>query len=309
LEKTALKIEKVEYGGWKDCARMSNGLVDLVVVTAVGPRILRFGFVGGRNEFHEFPETLGKTGGKDFRSYGGHRFWVAPELRSKTYFPDNRPVETAVKGDTLMLTAPVEESTGLQKVLSVTLHPGQPSVTVVHHLRNVGKKDLVESPWAVSVMSPGGVAVLPVPDPPGDPEHLESAYALASWSWTNLSDPRLVFGRKFIRLRQDARLPESLKIGLSALDGWAAYWNAGHLFVDRFTHDQAATYPDRGSSTEIYADGNFLEVESLGPLVKLAPGGSVSHREDWFLYQDVPAASDDAGIESHFLPLVKRSKP
>jgi hypothetical protein len=101
----AMTIEKIEYHGWKKVYRITNGTVELLVLADVGPRILHYGFAGKRNEFHEFAEEAGKTGGKEFRSYGGHRLLVSPEVE-RTYYPDNVEVEVRIAGHTLLLTAP-----------------------------------------------------------------------------------------------------------------------------------------------------------------------------------------------------------
>ena len=80
-------VEKTEYRGWQNCYRLSNNLVDLIVTTDVGPRVIRFGFVGEENEFKEYEELMGRTGGAEWRIYGGHRLWHAPEARPRTYYP------------------------------------------------------------------------------------------------------------------------------------------------------------------------------------------------------------------------------
>jgi hypothetical protein len=54
-----VKVEKIEYKGWRNCYRVSNGEVELIVTSDVGPRVIRFGFVGGQNVFKEFPDQLG----------------------------------------------------------------------------------------------------------------------------------------------------------------------------------------------------------------------------------------------------------
>ena len=46
--------EKYYYGGWKNCIRLSNGRIELVATTDVGPRIIRFAEVNGKNLFKEF---------------------------------------------------------------------------------------------------------------------------------------------------------------------------------------------------------------------------------------------------------------
>ncbi|MCA9413161.1 MAG: hypothetical protein KC944_18250, partial [Candidatus Omnitrophica bacterium] len=60
-------MENVEYGGWANCVRLSNGTMELIATTDVGPRIIRCGFVGGENLFLESTDQLGKTGGEDWR--------------------------------------------------------------------------------------------------------------------------------------------------------------------------------------------------------------------------------------------------
>ena len=47
------KMEKKAYAGWPNCVWLSNGKVDVVVTTDVGPRIIRYGFVGGQNLLNE----------------------------------------------------------------------------------------------------------------------------------------------------------------------------------------------------------------------------------------------------------------
>jgi len=75
----AVKIEKTEYRGWPNCYRVSNGDIELIVTGDVGPRIIRFGFVGGQNLFKEFSDQLGRSGEDKFQLRGGDRVWKAPE--------------------------------------------------------------------------------------------------------------------------------------------------------------------------------------------------------------------------------------
>ena len=86
-------MDKVSYGGWPNCVKLSNDQIELIATTDVGPRIIRFGYVGGQNLFTECKDQLGKTGGDKWRSYGGHRLWHGPEDPQRTYYPDNSPIE------------------------------------------------------------------------------------------------------------------------------------------------------------------------------------------------------------------------
>jgi hypothetical protein len=68
-----VKIEKINYRGWPNSYRMTNGEVELVVTGDIGPRIIRYAFVDGRNLFHEFPSQIGKSGESTWQNRGGHR--------------------------------------------------------------------------------------------------------------------------------------------------------------------------------------------------------------------------------------------
>jgi hypothetical protein len=46
---SAVKVEKTSYQGWQNCYRVTNGEVELIVTGDIGPRVMRYGFVGGRN--------------------------------------------------------------------------------------------------------------------------------------------------------------------------------------------------------------------------------------------------------------------
>src|SRR5437764_14309932 len=86
------KTEKIDYQGWTNSWRLSNGTVELVVTGDVGPRVMRYGFAGGQNFFKEFTAQLGKTGEAAWQPRGGHRVWIAPEDPVNSYAPDNDPV-------------------------------------------------------------------------------------------------------------------------------------------------------------------------------------------------------------------------
>ncbi|MBW3621840.1 MAG: DUF4380 domain-containing protein [Armatimonadetes bacterium] len=269
---------------------MSNGQLELVATTDVGPRIIRLGTPNGPNMLKEFDDQIGKTGGKEWRIYGGHRLWHAPETKPRTYAPDNERIEARAEGDTLHLTQPVEESTGIQKEVLIRMSPDSRRARVTHRLTNRGLWPVELAPWALSVMAPGGAAFIPQPTRT-DSERLLPNRALILWPYTDMSDPRHVWGKEFFIVKsRDASHPT--KIGVTANDGWAAYANNGHLFVKRFDYKEGANYPDKGSSVEVYTASGMLELETLGPLTTLAPGASVEHIEDWYLL-DGPAVTDE----------------
>src|SRR5687768_17136654 len=114
-----IKPEKIDYSGWANSYRLSNGQIEMIITTDVGPRIIHFGFVGSENELNVFPEMLGKTGGDEWRVYGGHRLWHAPEQNPRSYAPDNSPVRFEDHGEFVRVIQPVEASTGIEKEMDI----------------------------------------------------------------------------------------------------------------------------------------------------------------------------------------------
>lgn len=292
-----MDVQRVEYAGWPNCYRWSNGIVDLVATADVGPRIIRFGFVGEANEFKEYPETLGQVGGEQWRIYGGHRLWHAPEAMPRTYCPDNTPVEVQVHPTRVRLIQPVEAATGIQKEMDISLTADRPHVRVVHRLRNTLLWPVEMAPWALSVMAPAGTAILPLPPRGRHEDHLLPTGALVLWAYTDLSDPRWTWGYRYLQLRQDPSRPTPQKVGIvSPAEKWLAYWREGHLFLKTFSVFPGARYPDLGCCAEVFTNAEMLELETLGPLTVLPSGAAVEHTEDWWLFRDVPFPKGDEGV-------------
>ncbi|HKT68706.1 MAG TPA: hypothetical protein VJP83_04680, partial [Terriglobales bacterium] len=218
-----MRMERVEYGGWSNCYRISNGSVDVVVTSDVGPRILRYGFSGGQNLFKEFPEQLGKSGESSFQARGGHRLWKAPEDLATTWIADNQPVAIRVNDDGLTALSPVESASGLQKEIEISVAQSGSGVRVTHRIRNCSEVEIAFAPWALTVMSTGGVAIAAFPPRGTHPVNLDPTNPLVMWAYTDLSDPRWSFTRKYLVLRQDATRPSPQKIGLFNEHTWAGY--------------------------------------------------------------------------------------
>ncbi len=296
-------MDFVTYEGWPNCIRLSNRVIELIATTDVGPRIIHFGFAGGQNLFKVFNETRGLVDGEDWRNYGGHRLWHAPESIPRTYFPDNTPVQFEGEKNFLKLIQPVETTTGIQKEIEIALHPEEPRVQVVHRLTNQNLWPVELAPWALSVMAAGGRCI--VPQEPFRPhtEDLLPARPLVLWSYTDMADPRWTWGTKYVQLRQDPLNNKPQKIGVRNTPGWAAYQLGEDLFIKTFPFDPSARYADFGCNNEIFTNEVILEIESLGPLAGLPPGGSVVHVENWSLHKRAIDA-DEASIDANLIPLI-----
>ena len=303
-----VKVTKTEYKGWQNCYRVSNGEVELIVTGDVGPRVIRFGFVGGQNLFKEYADQLGKSGEEKFQLRGGNRVWKAPEDPIATWAPDNVAVEIIPTATGLIARAPVEPLSSLQKEIEVSMAPSGTDVTVKHRITNRSLYTLEFSPWTLTMMAQGGVAISGFPPRGKHPVNLEATNPLVMWAYTNLADKRLTFTRKYLLLRQDPGNSEAEKLGTFNPDTWAAYLLNGEVFLKRTQADASKTYPDFGCSFETFTNNEFLEIETLGPMTKVAPGKTVEHVEHWSLHRNVKLSEfTDAAIDQALLPLLQTS--
>lgn len=302
----AVKVEKTNYKGWSDSYRVTNGEIEVIVTGDIGPRIMRCGFVGSQNLLKEFPDQLGSNREEKFQLRGGHRLWKAPEDAIASWAPDNVPVEVETTASEVIAREPVEPLTGLQKEIAVKMTPSGGEVTVRHRIINKTLFPLELAPWALTMMAPGGTAITGFPPRGSHPRNLEATNPLVMWAYTDLSDTRWRFTRKYLILRQDPNNAEPQKLGLFNPHTWAGYHLNGELFLKQCTADTAKPYPDFGCSFETFTNSEFLELETLGPLTKIAPSQSVIHVEHWSLHKNLRLADfTDAELDKVILPLLK----
>ncbi|MBA4383529.1 MAG: hypothetical protein C0410_02215 [Anaerolinea sp.] len=297
-------IEKVAYHGWSNCIKVSNNLIELIVLTDVGPRIIHLAFKGGENLLYENKEDAGQTGGDKWRTYGGHRLWHAPEDIVRTYVPDNFPVQVKLLKDGARFTAPVEAN-GIQKIVEIHLSESEAKVKVNHTMVNRGLWPIPLSMWALTVMKAGGKVIVPHPPKISHDDRLIPTHTLTLWGFTKMDDPRWIWGDKYYSLKQDSSLSSCQKIGSLNTFGWAAYQNGSEVFIKKFGYNPSFTYPDMNCNFETYTDQNMLEVETLGPMVEIAPGQKSEHLEEWSLHKGIKPSTTDAEIDKNILPLLQ----
>lgn len=299
-----VKMENLEYGGWPNCVRLSNGTMELVMTTDVGPRVIRCGFIGGENLFREYEDQTGKTGGEDWRIYGGHRLWHAPEVRPRTYAPDNEAVTLDWDGTTLTLTQPREVWTAVQKEMRVSLAEWGNRVKVTHRITNHNLWEIELSAWAISVMRGGGFAILPRTPYGKHGENLVAAQNISLWRYTNLADPRFTWGEKYILVRTDPESTNPQKVGILNTEGWAAYATGGEVFLKKIEHQADAVYPDLNASSQVYTQGEMIELETLSPLTRIDRGETLEWVEHWSLLRG-EVTQDESAIEAFFAPHIR----
>ena len=156
-------------------------------------------------------------------------------------------------------------------------------------------------------MAQGGVGITGFPPRGKHPQVLPPTNPLVMWAYTDFSDKRWIFTKKYLMLRQDRTAAEPQKVGHFNPHTWGAYLLGSDLFLKQYTADPAKTYPDFGCSFEIFTSADFLEVETMGPMTKVGAGESVQHVEHWSLYRNIKIPSwTDETLDRVVLPLLAR---
>jgi hypothetical protein len=270
-----------------DTRIITDGVVELTIPTAFGPRITGFSVNGGENVFAELGEMgIDLPDGGKYHLRGGHRLWAAPEIPDVTYESDDDEVSAAESDDGLVVGKPGASVAGIGKTITVSLRDGV--VTVVHTLTNQRPETVYLAPWAITQLRPGGTAIIPLPLAPTDAHGLHPNASIVIWPYTGVADNPFVIHNRLVLL--DADRGSATKIGVALERGWIAYVRNGVVFVKRSVHEAGASYLDLGASGQCYSNPDFIELETLGPLTPLETGESTTHTETWEMHTVEPSA-------------------
>lgn len=300
-----VSYETISFGGWKTCQQISNGIIRLIAATEIGPRIVFFGADKGENLLYLDEDDAGLVGGDEYRFYGGHRLWHAPESMPRTYAPDNALVQVEHTSQGLTFTPPSEDSTGIQKQISIVMAEDTGHVQIIHRLKNVGLWPVALAPWALTMFRAGAIGIAPLPGPGDHASNLQPKSSIALWAYTRMDDPRWEWGSRVVMLKHDPAMSSPQKVGLFVDAGWAACAVGNDLLVKECPVFPDAPYPDRDSNVELFANDAFLEVETLGPITKLQPDETIEHIETWHFISDTPTVATEADVITHVLPHIQ----
>jgi hypothetical protein len=276
--------------------RLTNGVVDLVVSGARGMRITRYGLAGGPNMLASAPGPSVPTTFGPWKPLGGHRLWVAPESMPGSYAPDAEPVRIDLAGERGADVCQPADAAGIEKRLRIELAATGTVVRVTHTIVNRTCWPIRVAPWAISIVRTDGTAIIPQPVFRSHKDDFLPARPMAQWAFTDVTDPRWSIGAALIRLTPDAAREAPQKIGVGNTAGWCALQTPDGIYIKRSSWIEGATYPDFGCNNELFTEGDYLEMETLGPLSLLTPGGAADHVEWWGLY---PREPDMAEADLH----------
>ncbi|MDZ4814840.1 MAG: hypothetical protein SGI71_01070 [Verrucomicrobiota bacterium] len=288
-------MKEITFNGW-NAVELSNEHLQLIVTKSVGPRLISLKGKEGREFMFHHPDQKGVKGGEKWNIFGGHRLWHSPEVEPRTYAPDNDPVEIIPLNGGIVARQAVEKSTGLRKEIEIIVHPTQPVIELVHRTYNDNPWDVEFSNWCLTVLAAGGKAYVPFEGRIRTNKYLNDR-VMTVWPYTDLSDKRGFFAKDFVTIKQETQCNGPYKLGFSANAGWAAYALGNEVLIKNVSPQTlgAEVYPDDNSGLEIYTCDMFLELETLSPLKKVAPGFALVHKETWTV---LPLSSSDPRVKA-----------
>jgi len=281
------------YHGWSNSIAMNNGRVEAAIVPAVG-RIMQFRFVDqDEGPFWENAKMYGKAPTANSwdtpGAYGGDKVWPAPQ--SVWNWPPPRGFDSlsftgVVANGMATLTGPVDSTFGTRVVRQVALHPTEPIMRVSSTFEKLTGKTNQMSVWVVTQVKDAERVFVPVPNP-----------TLFAKGYTALGTvPRgLLVTNGLVSLARD--LSTGCKIGN---DAGALLWVGTNsvLLIEsaRVAGVPRSGYPDSGCSAEVYTNPNptpYIELELLGPLVKLGTNNTLQATSIYTLMRRSEAAALD----------------
>lgn len=303
---TVKEIESFKKYG--KCACISNGVIEAYVTLDLGPRIIRFGFVGGTNFMasdreaftpktdKEFTDFFGE--GRCWENFGGHRIWLSPESYPETYLPDDRPVSFVATENGAIFTPDADVEVGIQKTLEVKMDPDDANMQVKMQVKNIGEKDKEFAVWSLSVCDKNGTLIIPTNT--NDTVLLPNR-KMSIWPYTDMRDDRIYMGGKYVTLRQDVNATKPIKLGFDLNKGMAYYVLGDDILYKKYeTNHPDGVYPDGGCSFETYTNDVMLEFETLSELKVIAKGEINELVEHWSLCKRPCEVDfkDDASIDN-----------
>jgi hypothetical protein len=270
----SIQLKQVTYSGWSNSYQISNGIVEAVVVPAVG-RVMQFHFVGGGPVLWENSGMAGKPADPsvhEWENFGGDKSWPSPQsqwakITGRDWPPpaafDSMPDKAEVDGVALVMTSRVDPHFGIRVRRRIELEPSSPVMRITTTYEKLKGE-------ALKV----GIGVI-----------------------TQLRDPQ----RAFMKLNPQSHFvqgydhlmfgaPHDVKVadGMVSLvrghdlesqigtDGGSLLWMDGDYALRiESPRVPGATYADHGCNTIIFTSKDpfaYVELETFGPLETLHVG-------------------------------------
>lgn len=276
-----MRINAVEHAGLAAIELVERGS-RLVIVHAIGPRIAWVGALGRGNLL--FWDDAGRHTRGAWRLYGGHRLWTTrpdADESEEAYAPDNDPCRVRELADGVAITAPPDRSR-IEKTIAVRARASGWSIE--HRLRNAGEMLWSGGAWALTCTLPRARTRYRIPlDEPDGRWDVFTMIVPRRWGGTHTSriaDPQFRIADDEIAIR--AQGTEAKRMVFAARGTIQMRDPSRGELTKRAQLVPGARYP-LGTNLAVYlGPASFMvELETMSPIVTLAPGASLRHVEHW----------------------------
>jgi hypothetical protein len=277
---SAIKINKVNYKGWKETIEISNPEIKVLVVPETG-RIMHYSFINEENILYENPDLEGVkfSTGEYFKkdteneapNVGGNRVLPCSEdyfhlITGSRHVPDpfiNASSYTVtILSNGVVLESPISELLGVQIKRTITISKVGTGVDIQQELikKTVAKNFELESIpltiWSLSKIKTPNISYSEI----SNNSIFKDGFTISKWpDAKNYAEENVVIiNDSILKLKSSDKFPQ--KIGLDA-EKWVAGFLKNTLFIEQFKFDENAKYPDNGTSVTIFGNHLFTELE------------------------------------------------
>jgi hypothetical protein len=294
---TGISVERISHHGWPDSYLLANGLIEAVVVPAIG-RVMQLRLKGEAEgvfwENRALDGQLNYPSSSEWINFGGDKSWPAPQSdwpahQGRAWPPpvafDALPAEAVVTARGLTLTSPVDPGFGIQVTRSIELDKVTPVLRIRTEYHKLAGAPLRVSVWSITQMRDPERVFMLLPE---KSKHAEGYLRLGGGEPAELQ----VAGR-LLSLRRSAN--SSAKIGSEAA---SIVWVGPNAAVRIDAEQEPGEYPDGGCVTEVYTNPDplpYVELETLGPLTSMSIGDRIARTTR---YTITPRSTRDAQAEA-----------
>jgi hypothetical protein len=278
----SVRIEKIDYKGWQDARKISNSEIELIIVPQIG-RIMSFSRVGKENILWENPKEFGKVyppTRRQWINYGGYKLWLAPQSElgwpPDPYIDRGRYAFDISDDGTILLRGQLHPSKKIRLCIEIKLAANRSELVLTHRLENHSEQTMAVSFWGVSQVNPNGqISVIPEfnKNPIWDLKLSEIKHIPVQSIYCKPDTYRI----------SHEGIPDKKKVYIylekaQITYDWGCYW-----FTMYFDPYQSSTYPSLDSNFEVYFCPQYIELETVSPLIAVGPGQAGDYTVHWTL--------------------------
>lgn len=262
--------------------RLFNARTTVVLDPNVGGRVIEYA-LDGVNVLYRVPEKPAE-GQRTFTPDAG-RFDIGPEMLVPRRTPlwSGRWAYEITGPRSARLTSEDDPSTGVRLVRDFRLDAATSHLSCTQTIINISGSPRRYNHWSRTLAVGGGICIVPLTEYSRFPLGYIYYGPGAVLNYRHEQHPNIRVRDGYLEL---LGTPPQPKFGIDSYAGWFAYLTPKDIaFIKKFP-----VYPERvygevaGYTISLwYFENETCELEPIGPLEFLEPGGKASFTEDWYL--------------------------